>query len=120
MKKLKINCMSFYWSCEQRYVLSACLYIFFNFHLFFLKQTNPKKFERLGYNRIKKIFYSSSTRKTLISLESRPYFITGFLDGEASFTASISKSSKVVVGWTVIPCFKVTLHKKDRAVLEMI
>jgi len=93
---------------------------FLIFIFFFLKQTNPKKFERLGYNRIKKIFYSSSTRKTLISLESRPYFITGFLDGEASFTASISKSSKVVVGWTVIPCFKVTLHKKDRAVLEMI
>jgi hypothetical protein len=26
----------------------------------------------------------------------------------------------MTTGWQVFPCFKITLHKKDRAVLEMI
>nr|YP_010608689.1 hypothetical protein PNX16_mgp082 [Drechslerella dactyloides]WAN89769.1 hypothetical protein [Drechslerella dactyloides] len=172
-----INCTPFYWSCNQRYVLSA--YILFIFHIFFKKKTNSKRIERLGYNKIQKRFYSSSARKTLKSPESRPsnyfkrlnfnikcmsnvlfewsnylvffspaffivprfnqfnkhnfssnaslginllnpYWLTGFVDAEGSFTVSISKSNRVKVGWTVIPGFKITLHKKDRAILEMI
>lgn len=41
---------------------------------YFLKSnTNPQKVEHLKHNRIQKRFYSTSTRKTLISPESRPY-----------------------------------------------
>jgi hypothetical protein len=41
--------------------------------MFFRKKPNLTKFKRLGYNRIQKRFYSTSTRKTLTSPESKPY-----------------------------------------------
>lgn len=49
-----------------------------------------------------------------------PNWVTGFSDAEGCFTVSISKSSKMAVGWQVFPCFKINVHQKDRAVLEMI
>lgn len=49
-----------------------------------------------------------------------PYYITGFVDGEGCFTISIFKDSRMLTGWQVKPIFKISLHKKDRALLESI
>lgn len=49
-----------------------------------------------------------------------PYHLTGFIDGEGCFNLTISKHSELVVGWMVIPTFKISLHVKDRALLESV
>ncbi len=64
-----------------------------------------------------------SFRKTLSSTESRPpLIITGFVDAEGSFSVFLYKRSKGegVDTWYVTLCFSISLHKKDRAILEMI
>jgi len=49
-----------------------------------------------------------------------PYFITGFIDGEASFSLTLTKNNRYKQGWLVFPTFQITLHQKDRALLESI
>jgi hypothetical protein len=44
-------------------------------------------------------------------------FITGFSDGEATFSFSICKSSGAKTGWSIIPCYSIELHGKDIALL---
>ena len=48
-----------------------------------------------------------------------PWFVTGFCDGEASFSVSISidKRIKGRVGWTVKPSFQISLHSRDMNLL---
>lgn len=60
----------------------------------------------------------NSLSKNQIKLE--PDWVTGFCDAEGSFTVTISKNSKMSAGWQVFPCFKISLHRKDRVLLEMI
>jgi hypothetical protein len=54
-----------------------------------------------------------------------PYFVTGFADGEGTFSVSISptrlkKNSKFKTGWTsrVAPVFKISLHIRDLSLLK--
>lgn len=56
-----------------------------------------------------------SNKKTNISL--KPYWITGFTDGEGSFSirTTIDNSRKINV--RVLPIFSIELHKKDIEVL---
>jgi len=49
-----------------------------------------------------------------------PYFVTGFSDGESSFTISIRRNNELRTGWLVVNIFVINLHKKDRALLEQI
>ena len=49
-----------------------------------------------------------------------PYYITGFVDGEGCFTISIFRDSRMFTGWQVKGIFKISLHKKDRKILELI
>ena len=49
-----------------------------------------------------------------------PYYITGFIDGEGCFSTSIFKDSRTLTGWQVKPVFKISLHNKDRILLEAI
>ena len=48
-----------------------------------------------------------------------PWFVTGFCDGEASFSVSISidKRIKGRVGWVVNPSFQISLHSRDMKLL---
>lgn len=46
--------------------------------------------------------------------------MTGFFDGESSFMLNLVKSTKYRAGWFVQLSFSIGLHKKDRAVLELI
>ena len=49
-----------------------------------------------------------------------PYFVTGFLDGEGCFSISITSHNKTQTGWGVKNSLTITLHKKDKALLEQI
>jgi len=49
-----------------------------------------------------------------------PNFLTGFTDAEGSFVLSITKSDNVKSGWVIKPRFAISLHKKDRFILEAI
>ena len=48
-----------------------------------------------------------------------PWFVTGFCDGEASFSVSIyiDKRIKGRVGWVVKPSFQISLHSRDMKLL---
>lgn len=49
-----------------------------------------------------------------------PWWVTGFCDGESSFSILIRKSKTHKLGWSVELCFQVELHKKDIAILKQI
>ena len=49
-----------------------------------------------------------------------PMWVTGFVDGEGSWTCSIIKNKNLKVGWEVKPSLKIKLHRKDKPVLEAI
>lgn len=59
------------------------------------------------------------TRRYYSSLsQMNPWFLTGFLDAEASFYLIVYKSNNVKTGWYVRAVFEVHLHLKDKALLE--
>ena len=49
-----------------------------------------------------------------------PYFVTGFADAESCFYLWVEKSSKVKLGWRVVPRFEICLNKKDLNILQKI
>jgi len=49
-----------------------------------------------------------------------PWWVTGYCDGESSFSIIIRKSKTHKLGWSVEPCFQIDIHKKDIAILEQI
>lgn len=60
---------------------------------------------------------SSSYSNNVINGELAPNFVTGFTDAEGCFRISLTKRAK---GWRVQLFFQITLHKKDKALLESI
>lgn len=72
----------------------------------------------------KSSYFSTSTYKPIPSNRNsyylHPYYITGFVDGEGCFTTSIYKDSRMLTGWQVKPIFKISLHNRDRKLLEAI
>jgi len=75
-------------------------------------------FPNMTLNHDQKVNYSSSYNNYYNFLN--PYFITGFIDGEGCFNLSIFKDSRRITGWQVKPRFLISLHKRDRALLELI
>ena len=73
---------------------------------------------RFHINNSNRRYYSTLT--TLQPDNINPWFYTGFFDGESSFMINVVKSSKYRTGWFVQLSFSIGLHKKDRAVLELI
>jgi hypothetical protein len=49
-----------------------------------------------------------------------PWFVTGFSDAESCFYLGMTKDSKRKTGWITYLEFKIVLHEKDRALLELI
>lgn len=49
-----------------------------------------------------------------------PWFITGFADAEATFSASLAKNDKSRLGWRILVAFSIHLHKKDEELLNLI
>jgi hypothetical protein len=62
----------------------------------------------------------SSNGAGILNNTKNPYYLTGFIDGEGCFNLTITKHSELSTGWNVIPTFKISLHNKDRALLEYI
>ena len=48
------------------------------------------------------------------------FFVSGFVDGEGCFLVNVRASNKYKNGWRVEVVFKISLHKKDKALLEEI
>ena len=51
------------------------------------------------------------------------WFVTGFADAESCFTFSVGlcpRNNKMKAGWQVNQSFQITLHQKDKALLELI
>lgn len=53
-------------------------------------------------------------------LNLNPWWVTGFSDAEGSFNMSIFKSKTAAIGWTIEPCFIITLHERDLELLNSI
>jgi hypothetical protein len=49
-----------------------------------------------------------------------PWIFTGLLDGEGSFLISIVKNDKSKTGWVIKLRAQISLHRKDKAVLELL
>ena len=49
-----------------------------------------------------------------------PNWVTGFVDGEGSFSVLIVQKNKLKVGWEVKPRFQLEVHKRDLGVIEEI
>lgn len=54
------------------------------------------------------------------SVQLSPWFITGFSDGESCFYVGVQKNNNSKIGWTVELIYTITLHKKDKDILEEI
>ncbi len=53
----------------------------------------------------------------LLNQDPCPWFVTGFMDGEASFMIKILKSPRYRFGWSVQPVFQIKLHERDKELL---
>ena len=54
------------------------------------------------------------------NLKINPWFVTGFVDAEGCFQVSITENKELNLGWRVQSRFQISLHTKDRSVLEEI
>jgi len=71
----------------------------------------------------KRLFSSGPTGAPKISqnpdlIRDIPQFITGFTDAEGCFNISIFKDSTFKFGWRVKLTFIISLHSKDKEILE--
>ena len=65
--------------------------------------------------------YSTKQLSVTVPVENlnlNPWWVTGFVDGEGCFICSITENKNSKHGWRVQACFQISLHNKDRAILE--
>lgn len=67
----------------------------------------------------KTVNYSTAMQQSKDSILP-PYWVTGFTDGEGSFSLKVSKSSSTRSGYNVTPEFKIELHNRDILLLRKI
>jgi len=67
--------------------------------------------------KITQLFSSLATQQQ-IKLD--PNWISGFVDGEGSFMVFIQTNPKLKTGWRIQTTFSITIHEKDRMILELI
>lgn len=79
-------------------------------------------FERNSQGRILSNLINKSVRfyTSDANLNINPWFICGFTDGEGCFSVSIIENKEFKTGKRVLPSFQITLHKKDKPLLEQI
>nr|QCW06898.1 hypothetical protein [Drechslerella brochopaga] len=70
----------------------------------------------------KRRFYVTccAKRNKLDSTLINPWYFTGFTDAEGCFLISIRKNNNLKIGWNVALRFKISLHVKDKTLLEHI
>lgn len=87
---------------------------------------NTQELNLYGYSARRNYSVSASPllhEQTNISnaqIDLNPHFISGFSDGESSFSINLAKNIKSKWGYSVVCVFSISLHKKDRALLESI
>ena len=64
--------------------------------------------------------FGGDSMQAFPDIKLNPWFVTGFADAESSFTMSVFKSKTAAIGWTIEPCFIITLHIKDIELLNKI
>ncbi len=100
-------CLFISWNMiRQSFFAFVCLGL-----LFFLGDSNPEY-----------ILSSSALMSPKLTPQNNvnANFITGFIDAEASFIVMIKKQPAYKIGWKVEVKFTMGLHKKDKALLELI
>jgi hypothetical protein len=65
-----------------------------------------------------KRFFSSEKSQNPNLIRDIPQFITGFTDAEGCFNISIFKDNTFKFGWRVKLTFIISLHSKDKEILE--
>jgi hypothetical protein len=60
------------------------------------------------------------TKRASLEPKLNPYWVTGFADGESTFTLKISRGGTALSGWNVTPEFKIELHTRDTVLLRKI
>lgn len=80
-----------------------------------MKNNNNINIKTLSFKN--KRLYSTST---IINTNLLPNWITGFSDGESSFSVSVSQNSKYKTSWTIIPAFAIELKDIDISLLYKI
>jgi hypothetical protein len=73
--------------------------------------SNYKKFSSLSY-------FATSKEKEENNNVLHPYYVTGFTDGEGCFLINIRPNSRLKTGYSIELVFKITLHSRDKALLE--
>ena len=68
-------------------------------------------------SRINKRFYSTNSKN---NTKLHPNWITGFSDGESSFSVSFSEKQESKSGWQIVPSFAIELKNTDIALLYRI
>ena len=87
------------------------------------------KFSNYGLNLIislqsslasRRRFYSTSSSLIILNKNAQldPLWVSGFVDGEGCFAISVTRDPRYKTGWQVRVSFSITLHKKDRPLLE--
>ena len=54
------------------------------------------------------------------NMKLNPYFVSGFIDGEGSFSVTFIKDKVYKKGWQIKISFSIGFHKKDLTILENI
>jgi hypothetical protein len=88
----------------------------------FLKAALTNKYLVRLYYSYTNISVSSYTRYSFNnnSYYLNPYYVTGFTDGEGCFSISIFKDSQMLTGFQAKPIFSISLHDRDKKLLEAI
>lgn len=94
--------------------------------LLYIYNSSSSTYASHSYNSsLRLVRYNSPTgqiryKSTDTSKNLNPWWVTGFVDAEGSFAMSIFKSKTAAIGWTVEPCFIITLHVRDLELLNSI
>jgi len=64
--------------------------------------------------------YSINTKEKITNNKLNPWWITGFVDAEGSFSISIVKNIERTIRWRIKLAFSITLHAKDIDLLNRI
>jgi len=70
-------------------------------------------------------FYSTKARTSNLSCQNDknyldPWFVTGFSDAEGCFMVTVRENLGCNLGWAVVAAFQISLHVKDKAILNKI
>lgn len=69
---------------------------------------------------IKKVNTQAKSAEVPSNSKLDPWYLTGFTDGEGSFSISIREFPNFKAGWKVEPRFTIGLHKRDLPLLKLI